>query len=71
MEGKKPMCRRELKVARDFECSRVEKELLAAAYERVFPSVRMALSADGNSDCRMARAAQRMDSGKQVAMGGR
>jgi hypothetical protein len=71
MEGKKSRCRRELKVARDFECSRLEKALLAAAYERVFPSVRMALSADGHCDGRMARIAQRMDSGKQVATGGR
>jgi hypothetical protein len=71
MEGKKPRRKRELKVARHFECSRLEKELLAAAYERVFPSVRVALSADGNCDCRIARAVQRMDSGKQVAMGGR
>lgn len=71
MEGKKPGCRRELRIARHFERSRLEKELLAAAYERVFPSVRVALSAAGHCDGRIDRAAQRMDSDRQVATGGR
>jgi hypothetical protein len=71
MEGKKPRRRRELKVARHFEGSRIEKELLAAAYERAFPSVRVTLLAEGHCDCRIARAVPRMDSGKQVAIGGR
>jgi hypothetical protein len=33
-----------LKVGRHFECSRLEKELLAAAYARVVPQVAVALA---------------------------
>lgn len=71
MEGKKTRRGRELRVARHFEGSRLEEELLAAAYERAFPSVRVALSAEGIGDRRIARSVPRMDSAKQVATGGR
>ena len=44
MEGKKRKGERELKVERGFECSRLERDLLAAAYERVLPHVRLRFS---------------------------
>ena len=40
MEGKIPKVKREVTVRRSFECSRLERELLAVAYERVVPHVR-------------------------------
>ena len=78
MEGKKGKGKRELKVERGFERSRLETDLLAAAYERVLPQVRLALSADvsgrlgcGHGGLLRARWAGRMDSDRQVATGGR
>lgn len=78
MEGKKRKGQRELKVARGFERSRVERDLLAAAYERVLPQVCLAFSADvsgpaGSVHGGRARAgsAGQMDLDKQVAIGGR
>lgn len=78
MEGKNRKGKRELKVARGFERSRLERDLLAAAYERVLPQVRLAFSAgaSGPAGSRRgglvgARSAGRMDSDKQVAIGGR
>lgn len=41
MEGKARKVKRALTVKRGFECSRLERELLAAAYERVLPHVRL------------------------------
>ena len=40
MEGKNRKVKREVTVRRRFECSRLERELLAVAYERVLPHVR-------------------------------
>jgi hypothetical protein len=71
MEGKQPRCRRELRVARHFEGSRLERELLAAAYERAFPSVRRARSAGGIGDGHTVRSAPQMDLDERIAMGGR
>jgi hypothetical protein len=81
MEGKKRKGKRELKVARGFERSRLERDLLAAAYERALPQVRLAFSADasgpaggrrgGDRGLVGARSAGRMDSDRQVAIGGR
>jgi hypothetical protein len=78
MEGKKRKGKRELKVERDFERSRLERDLLAAAYERVLPQVRLAFSADASGPAGGrrgglvgARSAGRMDSDRQVAIGGR
>jgi hypothetical protein len=45
-------CRRPLvlRVERDFECSRLENDLLAAAYEHVVPILRRRLSGVCRSD---------------------
>lgn len=78
MEGKKRKGQRELRVERDFECSRLERDLLAAAYERVLPQVCLAFSADASGPAGSrrgglagARSVGRMDSDRQVAIGGR
>ena len=76
MDGKKLKVKTKLKVHRGFECSRLEKDLLAAAYERVLPHVRAVFSvaeARGSvaaGDLR-AGSARGMDSNRQIAMGGR
>ena len=44
MEGEKRKVKRELKVTRGFECSRLQRDLLAAAYERALPQVRLAFA---------------------------
>jgi hypothetical protein len=49
MEGKSRGSEGTLKVGRRFECSRLEKDLLAAAYERVLPRVAVALAGTGLS----------------------
>jgi hypothetical protein len=43
MEGKSGRAKRAIKVQRHFELSRLERELLAAAYERVLPYVSVRL----------------------------
>ena len=44
MEGENRKVKRELKVTRGFECSRLEGDLLAAAYERALPQIRLAFA---------------------------
>jgi hypothetical protein len=44
MEGSTDRCPLILRVERGFECSRLENELLASAYERVLPIMRRQLS---------------------------
>ena len=57
MEGKGLRSAGRLKVGRHFERSRLEKELLAAAYERVVPQVSIALTGTGvTGDCQARRA---------------
>ena len=76
MDGNKSKVKQKLKVHRDFECSRLEKDLLAAAYERVLPHVRVvfsvaeARSAVAAADLR-ASSARGMDCSRRIAMGGR
>ena len=41
MEGSRSVRKQVLSVEREFECSRLELELLASAYERVLPGVRV------------------------------
>jgi len=65
-----------LKVGRHFECSRLEKELLAAAYERVLPQVAVAMVGTGRDGDTQPRRGdmwyrERTDRVKEVAMGGR
>ena len=76
MDGKNVKVKKKLEVRRDFECSRLEKDLLAAAYERVLPHVRVVFSvaeAKGPVAAGGLRAgsARGMDSNRQFAMGGR
>ena len=76
MEGKSLRYERTLKVGRHFECSRLEKELLAAAYERVLPQVAVVLAGTGlGGDFQPRRGdmwyRERTDRVKEVAMGGR
>ena len=76
MDGKNLKVKQKLTVHRDFECSRLEKDLLAAAYERVLPHVRVVFSmaeAGGPVAAGGLRAgsAEGMDSIRQIAMGGR
>ena len=47
MDGKRRRIGRQLKVEQDFERSRLERELLAAAYERVLPPVVAVLCGGG------------------------
>jgi len=76
MDGKKRRVKEKLKVHRGFESSRLERELLATAYEQVLPNVRLVFS-DGNScgpvgrGARRVRSAQPMETERQIAMGGR
>ena len=75
MEGKSLRYERTLKVGRHFECSRLEKELLAAAYERVLPQVAVALGRTNVSgDCEPGLGdvwcRERTDRVKEMAMGG-
>jgi hypothetical protein len=44
MEGSTDRCPLILRVGRGFECSRLEYELLASAYERLIPILRRRLS---------------------------
>ena len=76
MDGKKLKVKEKLKVHRDFECSRLEKDLLAGAYERVLPQVRVVFSvAEARSpvaaDDLRAGSARGMDSNRPIAIGGR
>jgi hypothetical protein len=76
MEEKDPRSKGALKVGRHFECSRLEKELLAAAYEQLLPRVTVLVADPGVSRdsephlgdvwCR-----ERTDRVKETAMGGR
>jgi hypothetical protein len=68
MEGSRSTAVRTLAVERDFECSRLEKALLAQAYERVVPVVRRRggqRKPEGQTP--LPRSAERM---QQVATGG-
>lgn len=65
-----------LKVGRHFECSRLEKELLAATYERVLPQVTVALVGPGVSRKSQPRlgnmwCGERTHRVQEMAMGGR
>ena len=76
MEGKSLRSEGTLKVGRHFECSRLEKELLAAAYERVLPQVAVALGRTSVSrDCEPSPGdvwcSERTNRVKEIAMGGR
>ena len=78
MEGRKRKGKRELRIERGFERSRLERDLLAAAYERVLPQLRLTFSVGvsgpvggGYGGPARARSAGRMDSDRQVAIGGR
>ena len=44
MEGSTDRCPLVLRVKQEFECSRLENELLASAYERLIPIMRRRLS---------------------------
>jgi len=75
MEGKSLRSEGTLKVGRHFECSRLEKELLAAAYERVLPQVAVALAGTGLSRDSQPRRGdlwcrEGMERVNHIAMGG-
>lgn len=38
MEGRSPKRKRRFRVHREFECSRIEQAMLAAAYRRILPN---------------------------------
>ena len=75
MEAKSRRSEGTLKVRRHFECSRLEKELLAAAYERVLPQVAVALAGTGVPRDPQPRlgdlwSRERTERVNQMAMGG-
>ena len=75
MEEKSLRSEGTLKVGRHFECSRLEKELLAAAYERVLPQVAVAMVGIGRDGDTQPRRGdmwyrERTDRVKEIAMGG-
>lgn len=41
MEGRSPKRKRRFRVHREFECSRIEQAMLAAAYRRILPKERL------------------------------
>jgi hypothetical protein len=41
MEGRSPRRKGRFRVQREFECSRIEQAMLAAAYERILPDDRL------------------------------
>jgi hypothetical protein len=49
MEGACPRRKGRFQVHREFECSRIEQAVLAAAYRSILPEHRLSL-AEGNSD---------------------
>jgi hypothetical protein len=44
MEGRSPREKTRLRVQRDFECSRIEQAVLAAAYQRILPDDRVSFT---------------------------
>jgi hypothetical protein len=49
MEGTSPGKKRRFRIHREFECSRIEQAMLAAAYRRVLPEDRLSF-AESNRD---------------------
>ena len=49
MEGTSPATKRRFRVHREFECSRIEQAMLAAAYRSILPEDRLSF-AERNSD---------------------
>jgi hypothetical protein len=53
MEGRSPRKTRRFRVHREFECSRIEQAVLAAAYRKVLPDERLSLvERDGDAIAR-------------------
>lgn len=44
MEGRSPKKKTKLRVQRDFECSRIEQAMLAAAYQTILPDDRVSFT---------------------------
>jgi hypothetical protein len=75
MEGKTRKVERRLKIERGFECSRLEREVLAASYERALPPISVVVSGGGRrvspGSVRSSASTKRVtDSERQIAIGG-